>query len=150
MSSCRALLVIGALAACGKPHDPRAVEIDSDDCIPCHRPDYEDARSPVHIGLMPDTCADCHRTTFWRPATAGQHPEERFPIATLPHQLACSGCHRPAPGRAPGARDTDCVGCHTGEHTLALMAPAHAAVPHYEPDPARPDFCLDCHPDGKK
>jgi len=144
-----ALPLLCLLAACGKPHAGR-VEIDSDDCIPCHRDEYEAAQHPVHVGLVPETCGDCHDTRAWIPASAGQHPEASFAIASPPHQLACSDCHEPAPATAPSGQDTDCVGCHLGAHTLALMNPAHAAVASYAPDPAQPHFCLVCHPAGRK
>jgi hypothetical protein len=140
--------VIALLAACGTSHEPGVVEIDRNDCVACHLADYEGAQAPVHVGNMPTTCGLCHSTTGWRPAASALHPETRFPITRGPHQLDCATCHNPALGAVPSRANTDCIGCHLGEHTLTRMNEKHREVGDYVPDPGRPNFCLDCHPDG--
>lgn len=144
------LLGLALLAGCGKSHADALVEINDGVCVPCHRDEYEGAQNPLHVGVMPETCADCHNTRAWRPATGGTHPEDRFSITTPPHTFACNECHNPSLGLTPGKDNTDCIGCHTGAHTLVLMDAAHANVAAYLPDPSMPHFCLGCHPAGRR
>jgi nitrate/TMAO reductase-like tetraheme cytochrome c subunit len=46
--------------------------------------------------------------------------------------------------------NTDCVGCHDGEHTRAEMDAKHREERDYPSGDAPPNFCLDCHKDGRE
>jgi hypothetical protein len=100
--------------------------------------------------MFPTTCIDCHTTRAWTPALMGTHPEGRFPIAGGPHSgFQCLDCHDPDLGASTGGMNTDCVGCHTGEHTRARMDRVHEGESGYPTGAAPPNFCLDCHPAGR-
>jgi len=120
-------------------------------CVDCHLAQYEASPYPSH-GTFATTCADCHGTTTWSAATAGLHPEARFPIAAGPHSfsIACTDCHvDPAASPTKGA-NCDCVHCHLGAHELATIDATHASLgPAYTPAASGPpNSCLTCHPSG--
>lgn len=48
-------------------------------CVGCHRADYDGAREPSHRGFA-TTCAGCHTTAAWSPATGA--PDAGAPAAT--------------------------------------------------------------------
>ncbi|HZU84230.1 MAG TPA: hypothetical protein VE987_14975 [Polyangiaceae bacterium] len=122
-------------------------------CVACHGAAYEQVRTPLHVGVYPDTCADCHGTSAWAPATGG-HPESKFPITTGSHAnkaIGCDDCHVPSMGSDTGGQNTDCVHCHIGAHTTPLIDGAHTTVAGYTPSSAStPHSCLaaGCHPSG--
>jgi hypothetical protein len=97
-------------------------------------------------------CADCHGSKNWSPPeNPSLHPERDFSINTAPHSgYTCSDCHDPEIDAASAAGfNTNCVGCHTGAHTLAVMDEVHKEEADYPIGDPRPNFCLDCHPDGR-
>ena len=117
------------------------------DCVGCHRADYDASPYPGHSSF-PTTCDSCHMTTGWRPASGG-HPESKFPIASGAHKgMTCLDCHNTSLG-PNGKGNADCVGCHTGTHSRARMDNKHNEVRNYPSGSAPPNFCLDCHPDGR-
>lgn len=117
------------------------------ECVSCHRRDYDGSTFPGH-GEFPTTCAGCHTTDGWVPATGGGHPQDRFSI-TGRHDYACNECHNAALGSVNGAGNADCVGCHEGEHSLARMDDEHDDVGDYPRGAGRSqNFCLACHPRG--
>jgi hypothetical protein len=118
-------------------------------CVDCHRQDYDSSPFPGHTGFA-TTCQDCHTTSGWRPASGGNHPQNRFSI-TGRHNYPCNDCHNASLG-PNGAGNTDCVGCHDGEHTLARMDAEHRGeVGNYPTGANRaPNFCLQCHADGNE
>jgi hypothetical protein len=59
-------------------------------------------------------------------------------------------CHNPDLGSPVDGENADCVGCHDGEHTRGKMDPKHDEEPDYPQGAAPPNFCLDCHPNGRK
>lgn len=120
-------------------------------CYGCHRLDYEGTINPPHVqDGYPQTCNDCHTTDMWMPALDGLHPEATFPIADGPHQeFQCLECHKASLGPSQGGENTDCVGCHTGEHDRPKMDEKHQQVIDYVFDVNNPHFCLECHPNGR-
>lgn len=121
-------------------------------CVGCHQEDYDASPFPGHSDF-PTTCENCHTTTAWTPATGGNHPENEFPIQNGPHSKYrddCVSCHDPELGSPVDGENADCVGCHDGEHTRAEMDPKHREEADYPQGAAPPNFCLDCHPDGRK
>jgi hypothetical protein len=115
------------------------------DCVGCHREDYDRSPYPGHTDF-PTTCGDCHSTSAWTPASGGTHPETEFPITTGPHKEAeCLECHDQALGPM-GAGNTDCVRCHA----RSKADDQHDEVGDYPSGAAPVNFCLDCHPSGRK
>lgn len=151
--------LIGYLALCGvflipagciNQHDAQLQEVNTDDCVTCHRPDYEAVVDPMHVGVFPETCGQCHTTDAWRPALEGAHPEANFPVAEGPHKsVECVECHKASLGPSTDGQNTDCIGCHTGEHNRAKMDDKHHEEPDYNWRDAVPNFCLECHPNGR-
>ena len=120
-------------------------------CYDCHRSDYEGTQNPSHVEEgYPQTCDDCHGTEMWVPALDGfRHPESFFPITEGPHkELTCLECHDPSLGRAQAGDNTNCVGCHTGQHAREKVDDQHSGVIDYAFDTTDPHFCLECHPSG--
>jgi hypothetical protein len=120
-------------------------------CIGCHQDDYDSSPYPGHADF-PTTCQDCHTTEAWTPAVGGTHPENAFPIqngAHSPYRNDCVSCHNPELGSAVDGENADCVGCHDGEHTRARMDSKHNEVSGYPAGAAAPNFCLECHSDGR-
>jgi hypothetical protein len=142
---------------CGECHDPARGAYaagENTSCVGCHTGEHARARvDGQHRGIPdyafdaanPRFCLSCHPKGL----AEGKHPEDRFPIRSGPHQFACLDCHDPARGTYAAGANTDCVGCHTGEHTRARVDAEHREVRDYAFDPARPSFCLRCHPDGR-
>jgi hypothetical protein len=157
-----ATIAIAAIAGCLQQHDPQLVETRAEDCYTCHQPEYEAAGRvplgslgciqpvvPLHSPGQPTTCGSCHQTTAWCPALEGIHPESEFPIAGGPHRMPCLDCHVPSLGPSTEGMNVSCIGCHTGEHSMARMADKHDEEREYMWNPNRPGFCLDCHPRGR-
>jgi hypothetical protein len=120
-------------------------------CVGCHQEDYDGSQAPGH-DAYPTTCENCHTTVAWTPAVGGEHPDSAFPIQSGPHSKYrndCASCHDPELGSSIDGENTDCVGCHDGEHTRSRMDPKHDEVGNYPRGNAAPNFCLDCHPDGR-
>lgn len=118
------------------------------ECVGCHREDYDTSPFPGHSDFA-TTCQDCHLTSGWRPASGGNHPQDRFSI-TGDHDFACNDCHNPSLG-PNGVGNADCVGCHEGEHTLARMDNEHDGIRNYPTGQGRSQsFCLSCHADGRE
>lgn len=118
------------------------------ECVGCHRSDYDTSPYLGH-DAFPTTCEGCHTTAGWTPATGG-HPEAAFRIASGDHRdIECLECHDPSLGSYRGGVNTDCVGCHEGEHTRSRMDDKHREVRDYPGDDSLPSFCLRCHEDGR-
>ena len=164
-----ALLALrGAACSSSNIHDQASTKAQL--CYSCHAAAYNNVKSPVHPGVFPTTCQDCHSTTAWIPTTAnaGGHPESLFPITTGPHAnaaISCGDCHNASLGGADGGANTDCLHCHTGDHITPNVdsVPAHQILPQCPngTDPMAgtcytasttanisPHYCLGCHPDG--
>lgn len=140
---------------CGGGHDERFQMVESDDCASCHLPEYVSTSQPSHaaLGYRADVCASCHGSKHWRPPQSPDlHPDDAFSISTLPHgAYGCPDCHDPDLDLTSIAGiNTNCVGCHTGSHTLDFMDEVHKDDPDYPTTGERSvNFCLDCHPDGR-
>jgi len=140
-------------ASCSSCHvgNPPIYEGTSTSCVDCHRADYDRSPYPGHSNF-PTTCQDCHTASAWTPATGGAHPENAFPIRSGAHskyQNDCASCHDAALGSPTNGQNTDCVGCHDGTHTRSRMDAKHQEERDYPRGAAPPNFCLDCHADGR-
>ena len=130
--------------------DPPVYEGTATTCVGCHQADYDMSPYMGH-DTFPTTCMDCHTTSAWVPALDGAHPEGDFPISRGPHEgYACLDCHNPDLGSSVDGMNTDCVGCHEGEHTLERSDRQHREENDYNSVGAPPNFCLECHPTGQK
>ena len=115
----------------------------SSDCASCHMADYESSTYPGH-DQFPTTCGDCHDTTSWAGASAGTHPESRFPITSGAHRgIACGNCHD-ASLSARAIENVNCIGCHLRSH----VDPEHDEVGGYRWSSSDHAFCLRCHAGG--
>jgi hypothetical protein len=164
MIDSRASIFVVVLASCTETKVHDTPQAKSETCVTCHAAAY--ARAPDHhddagVATKPDTCADCHTTTAWIPATAG-HPEDLFPITTGSHAnpaIGCTDCHNPALGESTAGANTDCIHCHIGAHQAPSIDDTHAACLTVQGDAgcsgytpsgsaASPNYCLSCHPKG--
>lgn len=165
-----------SLCACFESHGGTQ-EVRSEDCVLCHRADFDATSRPVHTAPnvgFPTTCASCHRATDWAPALGGLHPvpntyteldpqgqvrNATFLIDRGPHAtIKCLTCHDldvPAPNVPPAQRrgfNTDCIQCHPND---AAHQDAHAGAVSVTGGPYttyRSDvrnFCASCHPTGE-
>ena len=141
-----------ALTACWQCHvgKPPVFAGTSPACTGCHAGKFESSTFPEHSSFQ-STCRDCYGTSAWTPAT-GPHPEAKFPIsAGVHHGYGCLDCHDSARGMN-SATNTNCVGCHDGVHERAVLDPIHQALglSDYPTGEQPPNFCLTCHPSGRR
>lgn len=118
-------------AGCHTGDPPRYAETPTD-CAGCHSASYESATNPVHVGVLPQTCGDCHSREAWTPATVTQHPW--FGLDGKHLTTPCVSCHTGNPKRFAGT-PTDCVGCHLADYQRSTF-PGHGQFPK---------TCHDCH-----
>jgi hypothetical protein len=121
--------------SCEKPRDfeTEHVRLTGDDCVSCHRPDYEIANKPLHKGLYPENCWACHDNQRWTPANC-LHP---FPLDGRHALTACWQCHVGTPPVFSGT-PKECLGCHLNDYQSSPF-PGHAAFQ---------ETCRDCHTTG--
>ena len=104
----------------------------SNDCVACHRADYD----RQHTGSNFSTnCISCHGNTTWSGATFDHAGVARgFALQGKHASLPCSSCHAPD-GRAlfAPAGNNDCVTCHRPDYDRA-----HAGSGY-------PPTCASCH-----
>ena len=103
-------------------------------CIDCHRDDFNATVDPSHAaGGFSTACVPCHSTTAWRPATF-DHNISSFPLTGAHVTVPCVQCH--TDGRYAGT-PAQCSGCHQQEYNQSTN-PAHAAA-------GFPQTCETCH-----
>jgi len=102
------------------------------DCVGCHRTDHDTSSFAGHEHFAL-TCADCHSTEAFRPATF-THP---WPLSGAHTAATCQGCHGTPPTWV-GA-PTTCVGCHRADYDrAATTVTSHSTYA---------TTCTDCHSD---
>jgi hypothetical protein len=143
-----------AVASCGGNDDIHlTAEAKSKACYDCHSSAYQVVQTPKHADVLPTTCAECHSTNGWIPASAG-HPESKFAITSGSHAnkaIGCADCHIESRGSDVGGQNCDCVHCHIGAHETPAIDAVHASVAGYAGSmPSSPPSCLKsgCHPSG--
>jgi Cytochrome c7 and related cytochrome c len=112
------------------PHD--GIEVTRGECVTCHRSEYETAVEPLHLGVLPETCSDCHAEDHWSPASGFDH-DARFELRGAHANVACNACH--TKGYEPGDTPSTCVSCHRDDYDQAK-------------DPLHTDYdtqCQSCH-----
>ena len=100
------------------------------DCVSCHRADYDASPFPGHEHFA-TTCADCHSTTAFRPATF----THSWPISGAHAGATCLDCHGDPPTWA--GTSTACVGCHRDDYDRAVATVSGHGT--YS------TTCTDCH-----
>lgn len=95
------------------------------ECDACHAKPGD----ALHDGIV-DGCAQCHRTSGWKPATFAH---DRFFLLDGAHNVACATCHT-------GVVFTHytCYGCHAHQ-------PAQIAAKHREEGIQNIENCAHCH-----
>jgi hypothetical protein len=132
-------------------------------CYDCHRADFESAAFDHSLVGSSTSCAACHSTAGWSPATF-DHSLFNFPLTGLHASVACASCHI---GGIWAGQPTDCKACHwtrrqddpwnlvlgdscAGCHTTAGWAGApfdHLARTGFPLEGAHAQVpCLTCHP----
>ena len=116
----------------------------STDCYSCHQTNYNQTNNPNHIAAnFPTTCADCHTTSGWTPATF-DHDGKYFPVYSGKHKgtwNSCADCHTNQSNFA----DFSCITCH--EHNKQDTDNEHQGVSGYL---YQSNDCFACHPTGSK
>jgi hypothetical protein len=104
------------------------------DCVACHRSDYDQE----HAGSgFPLTCATCHTTQNW--ASDFDHDAQFFRIYRGPHQgewSSCATCHTVPTNFG----SFTCLTCH--EHRKTEMDAKHREVRNYAYESRQ---CYSCH-----
>ena len=104
------------------------------DCYACHVKNYNGTNNPPHASSgIPTTCAVCHNTTAWQPATF-DHNKTLFPLTGAHVTVPCSSCH--INGNYTST-PSDCYGCHKPDYDGAKN-PNHVAA-------SFPTTCQTCH-----
>ena len=87
-------------------------------------------------GISQANCADCHKTTAWKPAT---FEHDRYFRLDGDHRASCVTCHT-EPGNY---KKYTCYNCH--EHSPARIIRKHEkeGIFNYQ-------NCMKCHRDGSK
>lgn len=131
------------------------------DCTHCHLGAHPRSQTdPMHAGVSgypagdapPNFCLTCHPRGQ---ADARPHPESVFPIASGHHEeFACNDCHDQGISPINSRENTDCIGCHTGEHADEQNNDDHqegSTGTRFRALLATgsPHFCLECHPHGQ-
>lgn len=107
------------------------------DCINCHRDDYQATTNPnhQHVGYS-TTCTDCH-DPFAKAWTADLINHDFFPLTMGHDNLSCKQCHL-----TDNYSDAspECVSCHLNDYT-ATTNPNHAQANFS-------NNCAECHSTG--
>ena len=130
------LACVTCALGCESPKDFEVahVQLTPQDCVSCHRPDYEIAKAPLHKqmqkNLYPLQCGSCHDTERWSPA----HFVHPFPLDGQHALSECRQCHVGNPPQFAGTPN-QCLSCH-GTEFQSSSFPGHGAFQ---------ETCRDCH-----
>ncbi|MFA7332497.1 MAG: cytochrome c3 family protein [Candidatus Delongbacteria bacterium] len=120
--------------ACAQCHMAQPYSSAPSDCWSCHQADFQAALNPDHqAGQYPQTCAVCHSTTAWQPASF-DHGLTDFPLSGAHVGVSCAACH--SNGQYTGT-PSDCQSCHLDDYQ-ATSNPNHTAADF-------PLACASCH-----
>jgi hypothetical protein len=112
-------------AACAQCHVGGRVKGTATECVACHQRSFQATRNPNHVAAgFPTTCASCHGTSAWRPATGVDHDLTRFPLTGAHRGVDCAQCHT---GGQFSRTPTQCFSCHQARYQ-ATRNPNHAAA----------------------
>ncbi|MEZ4415533.1 MAG: hypothetical protein R3E10_07240 [Gemmatimonadota bacterium] len=104
-----------------------------DDCVACHRTDYDQQHAGTNI---PTDCLACHTVNSWAGA-AFDHTVQSggFGLAGAHSTAACSACHSGPNNAVPWApsNQDDCVACHQADYDAQHAGSGYSTA------------CLSCH-----
>ncbi|MCC6624985.1 MAG: hypothetical protein IT385_27305 [Deltaproteobacteria bacterium] len=121
-------------ATCASCHEGDVFPGTPRECVGCHRPDYVATTRPSHVDAeLATTCAGCHTTLDWRPATFEVH-DQYWTLTGAHADTTCASCHA---GDVFGGTPRECVGCHRPDY-VATTDPDHEVG-------AYPESCQRCH-----
>ena len=117
---------------CFQCHKGRIFSGQSNDCMDCHREDYDRAAEPNHVlEQFPTDCRICHNMNHWEGAV---YAHLLFPLNGMHRTAACNSCH---PNNQYSGTPTDCVVCHLAEYNNTT-SPNHIQANY-------PTDCEICH-----
>ena len=124
-----------ACTGCHIPPDfaPRFTAQGSDDCISCHRTDYDREHSGTGF---PTTCLDCHNVNDWDHAVFDHLALSGYALVGAHAAAPCASCHNPADNALlfpQPSSNQDCVACHQADYDAQ-----HGGT-------GFPTTCLSCH-----
>jgi hypothetical protein len=104
---------------CGECHQGEGgalrfpVPAQQDDCVACHRKDYDDE----HGGSgFPTTCLSCHTVDDWEDGSFN-HAATAFPLVGAHEAAPCADCHGPPAHLAEGFKGPEeCLACHQADY----------------------------------
>jgi nitrate/TMAO reductase-like tetraheme cytochrome c subunit len=121
-----AALAAGVGVACNGQVDIHDTAEGRGPCINCHASAYRTASNPVHVGVMPETCNDCHDTHAWIPVDFGPEKHKWFPLQNKHDGPVCTDCH--TKGFRVGDTSKECIACHQKDADAA-KDPVHVGFP---------------------
>jgi len=125
--------------ACHLRAGSHAYDMVSDECVGCHRNEFERALANVPNHVTSTACEVCHYPTDWK--RQGTYVHVAFPIRTGPHAMPCLDCHT-----RDDYSDYSCsITCHFNACSDFHEGEVHRAVGC--PEPAQHE-CYQCHPKG--
>jgi hypothetical protein len=134
------LVGLHATAACATCHVGAKYKGTPRDCYGCHKPDYDQTRTPNHAASgFGTTCESCHKNTdsSW---TQGNFVHTWFPIASGRHSgISCATCHT-----SPASYTV--FSCFTGCHNRTTTDNQHRGRTGYQ---YVATACYACHPTGR-
>jgi hypothetical protein len=121
--------------ACASCHVNNQYATLSTACESCHLKNFQAATNPNHVAAgFPQTCALCHTTSSWTPASFNHTTQTTFPLTGRHTTTTCMQCH--SSGVYAGL-STKCDSCHLPEYQ-ATTNPNHTAA-------GFPRDCSLCH-----
>ena len=121
--------------ACVKCHTNNNYDNTPEDCIGCHKKDYDATTNPKHTASAYPTnaCKSCHTTKGWKPADPKFH-DKFFALKGKHIGVKCESCH--VNGKYKGT-PKDCYSCHTNDYKTAKPPHSDGAFPK--------GSCISCH-----
>jgi hypothetical protein len=119
---------------CSGCHADKVYRGKTSDCVGCHRPDFDQTKSPPHAAAgFGTTCTTCHTTTQWN-GVVFDHATTRFPLTGAHRAATCDACHADNVYRG---KPSTCSACHQKEFDQTRTPPHTAA--------GFPNTCQTCH-----
>ena len=117
---------------CFQCHKGRIFSSQSNECMDCHREDYNRVDDPNHVlEQFPTDCRICHNMNHWEGAI---YAHLIFPLNGMHKTAACNSCHQ---NNQYSGTPTDCIVCHLAEYNNTT-SPNHIQANY-------PTDCEICH-----
>ncbi len=109
--------ILADCAACHKSSSSLRFDRIGNDCIQCHRSDYESTQQPNHekLGFSQD-CASCHdpASNRWN---SKNFSHDFFPLTGGHDNLNCTACHKEPDFSSTSSQ---CIACHQDDYQNSL------------------------------